>query len=258
MGVDIERLSRYIYIYIFPLQLLLNHHGIDTYNSLGCCRNDSLATSWCQRACVCSRAVSEVDHLPIILISTGHTSLGDFREWVWRSGFQLQTPVSLLPITCHLPTTNGGWWLLATRAAVVPILSTPGCRVLLQLLLLSESIRNNQLQCFRGSDPLRWWRLSSWFFPSCRYIYCNNFCHSHHPGLLRHGGLSPCCDYRSSLAQGFWALLRNLKPTGFQRLGWYCMRDCLGSCVNILSVPESESKNWAWATQIQVLSIKKS
>ena len=159
---------------------------------------------------------------------------------VWHSGFQLQTPVSLLPITRHLPTPNGGWWLLATRAAVVLILSTPGCRVLLQLLLLSEPIRNNQLWCFRCGYPLRWWPLSSWLFPSCCYLYCNNFCHSHHPGHLRHGGLSPCSNYRSSLAQGFWALQRNLKPTDFQRLGWYCMRDCLGSCVNILSVPESD------------------
>ena len=63
----------------FPLQWLLNHHETDTYNSLGCCGNGFLATSWCQKACVCPRAVSEVDHLPIILISTGHTSLGDFR-----------------------------------------------------------------------------------------------------------------------------------------------------------------------------------
>ena len=78
LNVEVERLSRDIYF--FPLQLLLNHHETDTYSSLDCCRNDSLVTSWCQRACVCSRAVSEVDHLPIILISTGHTSLGDFRE----------------------------------------------------------------------------------------------------------------------------------------------------------------------------------
>ena len=73
-----ERLSRGFFSF-FPLQWLLNHHETDTYNSLGCCGNGFLATSWCQKACVCPRAVSEVDHLPIILISTGHTSLGDFR-----------------------------------------------------------------------------------------------------------------------------------------------------------------------------------
>lgn len=57
---------------------------------------------------------------------------------------------------------------------------------------------------------LCWWLLSSWLFTSC-CLYHDESWHSHHPDLLSQGSLSPYGDYRSSLALGCRALLKNLK-----------------------------------------------
>lgn len=118
---------------------------------------------------------------------------------------------------------------------------------------LSEMTSSWCLRC-RGCQ-LCWSHLSSWLFTSC-CLYPDDSWHSHHPGLLSQGSLSPHNDYRSSLALRFRALLRNLKHTDFQRLGWYCMRDTTQDYVwtYLVSVNQSLSKKWAQAHQIRIPS----
>lgn len=170
----------------------------------------------------------------------------------------LWTPNSIFITShpCHCPTTSGSWWFLTTIAAEASILprSWTSCSVVAVAAVRTcqkwPALDASGAVAVSFAD-----HICHHDFTSC-YLYPDDSWHSHHPGLLSQGSLSPHNDYRSSLALCFSALLRNFKHTDFQRLGWYCMRVTTQdyTWTYLVYVNQSLFKKWAQAHQIRIPS----